>query len=124
MVTFSLPLVPELTVTLNAASDEVVGQSLALQCNVTAVSGFTSIVDIVWSRDGVEVNRTNNSLAITTMDGSLVYTDSYVIPMLSTSDNTREYECMAVIYTNPPTVIVSDSFTLNVDGQYYMYLSV
>ena len=108
---------------MNAAGDEVVGQSLALQCNVTAMSGFTSIVDIVWSRDGVEVNRTNNSLAITTMDGSLLYTDSYVIPMLSTSDNTREYECMAVIYTNPQTV-VSDSFTLNVDGEYYMYLSI
>ena len=109
---------------MNAINNELVGQSLTLQCNVTAVSGFTSRVDIVWSRDGVEVDRTNNSLAITTMDGSLVYTDSYVIPMLRTSDDTREYECMAVIYTNPPTVIVSDSFTLNVDGEYYMYSSV
>ena len=103
---------------MNATSDEVVGQSLTLLCNVTAVSGFTSRVDIVWIRDGVEVNRTNNSLAVTRMDGSISYTDSYVIPMLRTSDNTREYECMAVINTSPPTIVVSDSFALNVDGEY------
>ena len=109
---------------MNATNNELVGQPLTLQCNVTAVSGFTSRVDIVWSRDGVEVNRTNNSLAATTMNGSLLYTDSYFIPMLSTSDDTREYECMAVIYTNPQTIVVSDSFALNVDGEYYVYLSV
>ena len=90
-------------------------ESLTLQCNVTAVRGITSGVDIVWSSGGIVLNRTNNS-SPTTLNDSLVYIDTYVIPMLNTSHNAREYECMAVINTNPPRT-VSDSIILNVNGE-------
>ena len=91
------------------------GQSLTLQCNVTTVRGITSRVDIAWRSGGIEVQRT---IGISTaMGNSSVYTDSYNIPFLNTSYNTRVIECEVMINTNPPTT-VSDSFTLNVDGEY------
>ena len=117
---FSFYLVPDPIVNVTISDDQIVGQSLTLQCNVTTVRGITSGVDIVWSSGGVELNRTNDSSPTTVNDLS-VYIDIYVIPMLNTSHNTREYQCMVVINANPPTT-VSDSITLNVDGEFYMYV--
>ena len=54
----------------------------------------------------------------TTMDNSLVYTDSYIIRMLSTSYNGRIIECEILINVNPP-IMATDNFTLSVDGEYY-----
>ena len=61
---------------MTAPNTQTVGQSLTLQCEVTTVRGITSSVDIVWSSGGTELERTNN-VSSTTMDNSLVYTDSY-----------------------------------------------
>ena len=96
------------------------GQSLTLQCEVTTVRGITSRVDIVWSNGGMEVQRINATTA-TTMGNSSVYTDSYNISFLTTSYNERVIECEVVINANPP-ITFSDSFTLNVDGEYSMHV--
>ena len=76
------------------------GRSLTLQCVVTTVRGITSRVDIVWSGDGTELERMNNVLS-TTMDNSLVYTHSYTISQLSTTDDGRVIQCEVVINTSP-----------------------
>ena len=97
-----------------APSNQTVGQSLTLQCEVTTVRGITSRVDIVWSSDGMEpLNRTNGTAA-TLMDNSLVYTDSYTISQLSTTDKGRVIQCEVVINASP---MASDSITLNVTGE-------
>ena len=93
-----------------------VGQSLTLQCEVTTVRGITSRVDIVWSSNGTELNRTNSTTLIMTSN-SLVYTDLYTIDILSTDDEDRSYDCEVVIYTSPPEM-ASDSVTLDVTGRY------
>ena len=102
-------------VTVTASNTQTVGQSLTLQCEVTTVRGITSRVDIVWSSNGTELERMNN-VSSTTTGNSLVYTDSYTISQLSTTDDGRVIQCEVVINTSPP-VITSDSITLDVMGK-------
>ena len=96
------------------------GKSLTLQCEVTTVRGLTSRVDIVWSSGGTELKRMNN--VSTTKDNSLVYTDSYTISQLSTTDDDRVIQCEVVINANPP-VMANDSIILDVTGKYAYYFT-
>ena len=80
---------------------------------MTTIRGITSRVDIVWSRDdgilesitGVNSNYSGDSYA--------VYLASYTIPLLSTTDDGRVYQCEVVINTNPP-VMAAGNVTLDV----------
>ena len=101
--------------TVTTSNTQTVGQSLTLQCAVTTVRGITSRVDIVWSSNGTELERINN-VSSTTMDNSLVYTDSYTISQLSTTDDGRAIQCEVVINTSP-SVMASDNITLDVMGK-------
>ena len=95
---------------------QTVGQSLTLQCNVTTVRGITSRVDIVWSNDDDTELQRMTDVSLTTMDNSLVYTDSYTISQLNTDDEGRVIQCEVVI--NASTLITStDNITLNVTGK-------
>ena len=100
---------------MTAPNTQTVSQSLTLQCNVTTVRGITSRVDIVWSSRGTELQRMENVLP--TMDNSLVYTDSYTISQLSTTDEGRVIQCQVVINADP-SVMASDNITLDVTGKY------
>ena len=95
---------------------QTVGQSLTLQCEVTTVRGIiTSRVDIVWSSDGTALKRIKD-VSSTTMDDSLVYTDSHTILQLSTTDDGRVIQCEVAINASQ-TVMASDSITLDVTGE-------
>ena len=108
-------LVPTPTVSVTAPNTQTVGQSLTLQCEVTTVRGITSRLDIVWSSGGTELERMND-VSSTTMNNSLVYTDSYTISQLSTTDEGRVIQCEVVINASP-SVMASDSITLDVTGE-------
>ena len=101
---------------MTAPITQTVGQSLTLQCEVTTVRGITSRVDIVWSSGGTELQRMNN-VSSTMMSDSLVCTDSYTISQLSTTDEGRVIQCEVVINASP-SVMASDSITLDVTGMY------
>ena len=101
---------------VTALNTQTVGQSLTLQCEVTTVRGITSRVDIVWSSDAIVLRRINDTIA-TTVDNSLVYTDSYSILQLTTNDDSKVIYCEVVINTNTP-IMASNNFTLSVDGEY------
>ena len=109
-------LVPTPTVNVTALNNQTVGQSLTLQCEVTTVRGITSRVDIVWSSNGTELNRTDG-ISSTMMDNSLVYTDSYTISQLSTTDDDRVIQCEVVINVSP-SVMADNNITLDVTGEY------
>ena len=111
-------LVPTPTVSVTAPNTQTVGDSLTLQCEVTAVRGITSRVDIVWSSDGTELDRMDG-VSSTMMDNSLVYTDSYTISQLNTTDEGRVIQCEVVINVNP-LVMASNNITLNVTGELYI----
>ena len=117
---FILYIVPTPTVNVTAPDNQTVGQSLTLQCEVTTVRGIASRVDIVWSSGGTELQRINLVLS-TTMDNSLVYTDSYIISQLSTTNDGSVIQCEVVIDASPP-IMASDTITLDVTGK-YMYSS-
>ena len=111
-------LVPIPSATATALNTQTVGQSLTLQCEVTTVRGITSRVDIVWSSNGTELDRTDNTV-LTMMTDSLVYTDSYDISQLSTTDDDRVIQCEVVINASP-SVMAIDSITLDVTGECYI----
>ena len=90
----------------------MLGESVTLQCNVTAVRGI-SRVDIVWSSGGTELNRTNGTTG-TAINDSLVYTDSYTISQLNTSDDGRVIQCEIVINASRP-IMANDTSTLEVN---------
>ena len=107
-------LVPTPTVSVTAPNNQTVGQSLTLQCEVTTVRGITSGVDIVWSSDGTALQRMNN-VSSAMMSNSLVYTNSYTISQLNTTNDDRVIQCEVVINTSPP-VMAGNSTTLDVTG--------
>ena len=100
---------------MTAPNTQTVGQSLTLQCEVTTVRGITSRVDIVWSSGGTELERMND-VSSTTMGNSLVYTDSYTISQLSTTNDGSVIQCEVVINASP-SVMASGSTTLNLTGE-------
>ena len=100
---------------LVATSDQIVGQSLTLECSVTTVRGITSRVDIVWSSDGTHLNTINGVNESTLEKTTAIYSALYTIPLLRTTDDGRVYQCEVVINTNPP-VLATGSVTLDVTG--------
>ena len=113
-ILFYIP-VPTPTVSLTAPNTQTVGQPLTLQCKVTTVRGITSRVDIVWSSNGTELNRTD-SISLSMMDNLLMYTNSYTISQLSTTDDGRVIQCEVVINSSP-SVMANNSVTLDVMGK-------
>ena len=66
----------------------------------------------MWSSNGTELERTDN-VSSTTRHNSLVFTDSYNISQLSTTDDGRVIQCEVVINT----VMANDGITLDVTGK-------
>ena len=106
-------LVPAPIVQVVAPCEQVVGQSLTLQCNIAAVSDIAATVDIIWTTGDTEVRRVED------IQGSLInnFTDFFTIPVLSKSNNDQEYHCTVVINTNPP-ITGNDSVVLNVTRKF------
>ena len=104
---------------MTAPSKQIVGQPLTLECNVTSVRGITSRVDIVWSSDGTELERVEgvNNSAMTS--NTALYTDTYTISLLTTSDDDKVYQCEVVINSNT-TVTTDNNITLDVTGEYHL----
>ena len=90
--------------TVTAPNTQIVGQSPTLVCSVTAVRGITSRVDIVWSRNSTEVKRMEGVIVSSTTGSMVMYTDTYTISQLTTTDDGREYQCEVVINTSPPVM--------------------
>ena len=93
-----------------------IGDSLTLDCTVTAVRGISSSVDIIWTTGGRVVRRVDNITADIEND-SAIYTDSFEISSISAIDNGREYQCAVVINATQP-IYSSDQFTLIFPGEY------
>ena len=104
------------TASVTVPNTQTVGQSLTLQCEVTTVRGITSRVDIVWSSGGTVLQKMNN-VSSTMMSNSLVYTNSYTISKLSTTDDGRVIQCEVLINTSP-LVMANDTTTLDLIGMF------
>ena len=109
-------VVPTPLIKVTIINNQTVGQSLSLGCRITTVRGITSRVDIVWSSDGAELNRTEELDPSSTTNYSVLYTELYIIPQLSTLDEGRTITCDVLINAMSP-VTTTDSVTLNVTGK-------
>ena len=83
---------------------------------MTTVRGITSRVDIVWSSDGLESQRINGTKAMLSNNVSVMYTSTYTIPLLSTTDDGRVYQCEIVINTSPSIMDIA-SIAVDVTGR-------
>ena len=108
-------------VTVTAPNTQIVGQLLILESTITTVRGITSRVDIVWSSNGVELKRVNNANISLTVNDSELYENTFNIPLLSTSDDDRVFQCEVIINT-VPQLMVTDSITLDVSGKYVTHV--
>ena len=115
---YHIYVVPDPAVNVIVPNNQIVGQSLNLECIATTVRGITSRVDIMWRR-GHNIVSSNRVSTTTTMNNLLVYNDSYTISQLNTSDDGIMYECRLVIHANP-RIRVTDSVSLDVTGKYFI----
>ena len=115
-------VVPIPSITVSILNNETVGQSLTLECDVATVRGITSRLDIAWSSDssgqsGLRIVYGTNANSIT--NNSVLFTNTYIIPQLSTANENEKYQCEVLINTDSP-VIANDSVILNVTGKYIL----
>ena len=112
-------IVPTPLVQITLSDDKIInltiGDPLTLNCNVTAVRGISSPVNIIWTTGDIELRRVDNITA-DLVNGSAIYTDSFEIPSLSAIDNGREYQCTVMINATQP-VNSSDQFVVMLDGE-------
>ena len=113
----SYTLVPKPVVILEILNNQTVGQSLRLECNVTAVRGITSKVDMLWFSNGSEIKRIEgvNFSSISNNSELVQFTDFYIIPQLTTADENTSYQCEVLIDANLSIKTV-ESISLNVTG--------
>ena len=104
-------LVPTPTVSITVLTNQTAGQPLILYCNVTAVRGITSKVNVTWLVDGLILETVTVIIEMGT------YMNSYTIDQLSTNDDGKVYQC-EILINSDPRVIAIDNFTLNVTGEY------
>ena len=110
-------IVPTPSISISILNNQTVGQSLTLETTVTTVRGITSRVDIVWSSNGLMLKLTEGINYTSTSNNSVIYTDIYTIPQLSTADEGRNLQCN--IYINGILLVTaSDNVTLNVTGKH------
>ena len=102
-------------VMMTTLSEQIVGQPLMLECAMSTPRGITSRVDVVWSRDEVEIERINDISSNFSSPEVVVYTNIYTIPLLGTYDDDIVYECEVIVYSNP-ILTVTDNLTLDVTG--------
>ena len=128
-ITVYITLVPT-TINVIGPNNVTLGQNLTLQCVVNTVENIMSIVDIVWRRDGTQLQRTKN-ITGNIMSDSVVYSDLYMFGSLATSDNGTVVECEVVIDVEPPVRNNATPTVIVVFGKYssilvcyftYMYM--
>ena len=104
------------SVKVTTLGEQIVGQALKLECVMLTPRGINNRVDIVWTRDGVEVERINDVSSNFSSPEVVVYTNIYTIPLLGTIDDDVVYECEVIINSSTP-LRMKDNITLDVKGK-------
>ena len=96
-------------------NEQIVGQPLMLECAMSSPRGISSRVDVVWSRDGVEIEHINDIRSNFSSPEVVMYTNTYTIPLLGTYDDDIVYECKVIIKSSP-LFKIDNNVTLHVSG--------
>ena len=101
---------------VTAPSNQIVGQSLILECSITTVRGITSRVNIEWSAGNVMLQKTEGIGSTLIVNDSVLYEMFYNITQVNTLDDGRVYQCKVIINANPQ-LTAADNVTLDVTGK-------
>jgi len=82
---------------------------------MTHPRGISSRVDVVWSRDDLEVEHINDVSSNFSSPELVMYTNVYTISLLATYDDDIVYQC-EVIINSSPLFIIRGNVTLNIIG--------
>ena len=104
-------------------NEQIVGHPLMLECAMSTPRGISSRVDVVWSRDGVEVEHINDVSSNYSSPEVVVYTNIYTIPLLGTYDDDIVYECEVIIHSSP-LLKISENVMLDVFGKFPLFLKL
>ena len=108
-------LVPAPTVSVTS-TPQIVGQAVSLDCSVTTVASVSnSAVNVTWRSNGVVLQRVTGVGKANPIGNTVVYIHSYIISQLSTTDDSRAYQCEVSISATPP-VNATDNIILDVIG--------
>ena len=101
-------------VTVKVTGEQIVGQSVVVECKIEAAIDIDSTVDIICTTgNNVEMRRLTN-----VPDHSLNnYSVFFSTPLLSRNDDNRRYQCEVITNTSPQ-VKATGSVTLNVTCKY------
>ena len=102
-------------VMVTTLNEQIVGQSLMLECAMSTPRGISSRVDVVWSRDGVVLEYIETINSNFSSPEVVVYTNIYTIPLLGTYDDDIVYEC-EVIINSSPVLEITDNIIVNATG--------
>ena len=108
---------------VKVTNNQIVSQPLVLECDVITVRGITSRVDIVWSSNGSELIVIRGVQITSTINDSVLFSDTYTIPQLTTADESKVYQCEVFIDTEP-LVTATNSVILNVTGKYIVIMLI
>jgi len=100
--------VPTPVVNLRAVTNQVTGQPLTLECDVTAVRGITSSVDIIISSETFE------DVDPIIVGNSAVYSTTFTIEELTSFDDGRQLLCIVLINSSS---VEFDTLILDVLGK-------
>lgn len=95
---------------MTALNSMSVGQSLHLECNVTA-SNIIDSVDFVWKANDTELDTTTVNNASVSTANEATFTHLYNTTPLTEADNNTKYMCTVAI-TGMPSVSKSGVFQL------------
>ena len=98
---------------------QIVGQSLTLECSVTTVRGITSIVKFIWRSNGAVLKEEEINTQNFTVQNLNIYSNTYTISQLSTTNDDKTYQCEVVIDASPPITEYSN-VTLDITGMVTM----
>ena len=106
--------VPEPNVSVVALNNQMIGNSLTLECNVSIIRIVGISVDIRWSSsNGIVLKRTNGVNISSTTIGLQMYTDYYAVSQhLNTTDHGTLYQCTSFIHRT----VTPYNFTIYVIG--------
>ena len=105
------------TVVVTAGGPQTVGSSLTLTCSIEAVQGVITMANIVWTTGALRVVRRTDGV---TLGNMTVFTDTYTISQLSTSDDSTRYRCEVVVLNTDPPVTASGIITLDLMSKWLL----
>ena len=114
--------VPAPIVNVTTMDDMVFGESLQLDCTVTAARGITTNATIRWFVENTLLGSTrlvrSVPVAGNISNDSVVYEDSLFIPSLSADDSFSDYLCGVFIFSPIQFVSGNGRIELNFQGEY------